>query len=213
MLDIQGFGYNRDDLPQPPEARISDLNAWFNLPRGPLELEIGSGKGTFLAQHAPLHPETAFLGIEWTREYFRLAADRARRLGLANARLLWHDAMVFLRQSVPEAAFQVIHLYFPDPWPKPRHHKRRTFGLPFLQQAHRVLVPGGTVRVVTDHAEYFDWMQEHAAAAVELGLFEREAFEPLDSAGEGEWVGTNFERKYRTQGRTFNGMVLRVRDR
>ena len=211
VLDIHGYGFNRDDLPEPPDARITDLNAHFGLPPGPLELEIGSGKGTFLAQHAPLHPDTAFLGIEWTQEYFKLAADRLRRHALPNARVLWHDAMVFLRQNAPDAAFRVIHLYFPDPWPKARHHKRRTFALPFLKEAHRVLEPAGTVRVVTDHADYFAWMEEHAAAAVEQGLFHREPFKPLDSAGDGEWVGTNFERKYRVEGRTFNGMVLHRR--
>ena len=214
-FDTTGFGFNRDDL---PEGRIDDLAALFVMhadasgARRPLDLEIGSGKGTFLAQHAPLEPGTDFIGIEWAFEFWRHAADRLRRHDLPNARVLWHDANVFLRRNVPDGAFRTIHLYFPDPWPKARHHKRRTLQLSFLKEAHRVLQPGGTVRVVTDHADYFAWMEEHVAEAEALGLFSRHPFAPLPSAGEGEWVGTNFERKYAKAGRTFNGMVLHRED-
>ena len=206
-VDPAGFGFNRDHLPDHP---VADLAAHFGLdPRPDLDLEIGSGKGTFLAQHAPLEPDVNFLGLEWAHEFWKLAADRLRRHDAPNARVLWHDAMVFLRRNCPDAAFRTIHLYFPDPWPKARHHKRRTFQRPFLKQAHRVLRPDGTVRVVTDHADYFAWMEAHLADAGDL--FERHPFEPLPSAGEGEWVGTNFERKYQREGRRFQGFILKRR--
>ena len=207
-LDTTDFGFNRSQL---PEGLIDDPASFFGMAGGgrPLDLEIGSGKGTFLAQHAPMEPGTDFLGIEWTREFWRHAADRVRRHDLPNARVLWHDANVFLRRNVGDGVFRRIHLYFPDPWPKARHHKRRTLQLNFLEQAHRVLEPGGTLRVVTDHADYFAWMEDHVAQAAHL--FDRQPFEPLPSAGPGEWVGTNFERKYAVEGRTFNGMILERR--
>ena len=175
----------------------------------PLDLEIGSGKGTFLVQQARLEPGVDFLGIEWAKAYWRHAADRARRHGLPNVRLLWADATVFVRNYVADGALRRVHVYFPDPWPKARHHKRRTVQAPFLRHLHRTLRDGGEVRLATDHADYFAWMQDHAAQAADL--FERRPFEPPGSAGEGELVGTNFERKYRDQGRSFHAMVLAKR--
>ncbi|MEM8784044.1 MAG: tRNA (guanosine(46)-N7)-methyltransferase TrmB [Planctomycetota bacterium] len=225
-LDVSGFGWTRDELPEsdggpmPPDG----LRRWFGLPDGlarPLDLEIGSGKGTFLVQHAPREPGTDFLGIEIAKAFWRHAADRARRHGVANARLLWHDAPTFLRTHVADATFRRVHIYFPDPWPKARHHKRRLIQPPFLRELHRVLRPAGEaagdppvvpeVRLATDHTEYFTWMEEAAGVAVGEGLFERLEFVPLASAGPGELVGTNFERKYRPEGRRFRGLVLRKR--
>jgi len=194
-----------------------DLRTFFGFPhltgapegKRPLELEIGSGKGTFLVQQARLQPDTDFLGIEYAGAFWRHAADRCRRHGLENVRLLHADATVFVRNYVADASLYRVHLYFPDPWPKKRHHKRRSFQAPFLRELHRVLEPGGELHVATDHLDYFAWMEEHAAEVVDL--FERKPFIPPSSAGEGELVGTNFERKYRVEGRTFNAMVLQRR--
>jgi len=110
----------------------------------------------------------------------------------------------------------VIHLYFPDPWPKSRHHKRRMVSDRFMGEAQRSLAPGGQLRVVTDHDDYWAWMEEHFArwtAPREGGAapFERMEFDRPASAGEGEVVGTNFERKYRREGRPFHAATLRRR--
>ena len=102
-----------------------------------------------------------------------------------------------------------MHIYFPDPWPKARHNKRRLVQVPFLRQAHRVLEPHGLLRIATDHSDYFAWMVDHANQVAEL--FDSLPFESPESAGEGELVGTNFERKYRREGRPFHGMILRKR--
>ncbi|MEM1353467.1 MAG: tRNA (guanosine(46)-N7)-methyltransferase TrmB [Planctomycetota bacterium] len=217
-LDPTGFGRDQDELPEIGSGPL-DVRAWFgfepwtgerNDPR-PLEIELGSGKGTFLAQEAPLCPDTLYLGIEWASQFYRYAADRMRRLNLANVRMLHADGTVFIRNFVPDRSVSQLHWYFPDPWPKARHHKRRTFQEPFLRELHRVLTPAtdekaGRIRVATDHLDYWQWMQEHAARVADL--YEIEPFERPASAGEGELVGTNFERKYRREGRTFNGMVL-----
>ena len=231
QLDVGRFGIAQEDLPSMDAGHI-DVRQWFkntegNLPGEALELEIGSGKGTFLVQHAKLHPDVDYLGIEWAKAFWRYAADRVRRHGLENVRLLRCDAAVFVRHYVPDATFRQVHIYFPDPWPKKRHHKRRLIQADFLRELHRVLIPApgrmpapGSVdeatagvtpciRIATDHADYFEWMQEHAAKVSDL--FDREPFIKPGSEGEGELVGTNFERKYREQGRIFQGMVLRKR--
>jgi tRNA (guanine-N7-)-methyltransferase len=212
-FDTRGFGFARDDLP-PLDHGPVDLAAWFNrssdeFAARPTDLEIGSGKGTFLVQQARLEPGVDFLGIEWAKAFWRHAADRARRHDLHNVRLLWADATVFVRHYVADQTFRRVHIYFPDPWPKKRHHKRRSVQAPFLRELHRVLRPDGEVRLATDHAEYFEWMQDHAAQVTER--FDRRPFDRPDSAGEGELVGTNFERKYRREGRPFFSMTLAKR--
>jgi tRNA (guanine-N7-)-methyltransferase len=197
------------DAPSADEARrllAFDPRAWFPAPTRRFELEIGSGKGTFLLQQAELEPETNFLGIEWAGEFWAYAADRIRRRGLPNVKLLHGDATEFIRTRVPDGIVSVIHLYFSDPWPKTRHHKRRVVQDHTLRDFHRVLAPGGELRIVTDHDALWAWDVEHAERA--SALFTRREFEKPASAREGEVVGTNFERKFRREGRPFHAMTL-----
>ncbi len=201
-----------DRIAEDPEAGRIDPRRWFVRPSAPFELEIGSGKGTFILNESRERPGSNFLGMEWEFEFFAYAADRLRRSGVTNARMLHADAVEFLRWRCPPRIAAVIHLYFSDPWPKKRHHKRRVVQDPFLRECHRVLEVGGELRIVTDHSEYWEWMQEHFARVTAPGgepLFERRAFEPPSSAGEGELVGSNFERKYRREARPFHAITLR----
>lgn len=217
-----------DSILDDPESGRVDPRAWFPEPDAPFEIEIGSGKGTFLIQQAALEPGTNFLGIEWAREFYLYAADRVRRRreadgSLANVRLLGADATEFLRWRCPEKIVRVIHLYFSDPWPKARHHKKRVVQDAFLADTWRVLTPGGELRVVTDHDELWAWDEAHfdrwtagappseTVATMTGGApaFERLAFDRPESAGEQELVGTNFERKFRVEGRSFHAGVLR----
>ena len=209
--DISGYGFRHDDLPPLPDDGAPanfDPRTWFDA-NDHFEIEIGSGKGTFLVQQAPLQPDTNFLGIEHAGEFFRFAADRARRHQLTNVRLLHTDAVAFLQWRCMPGVARVIHVYFSDPWPKSRHHKRRVVQDSSLAIMHRTLTPGGCVHLVTDHDELWTWYEEHAARAAAAGLFAREEFVPPASAGEGEVVGTNFERKFAPEGRVFRGMTLR----
>ena len=186
------------------EGRL-DLPSLF--PRSaPLELEIGSGKGTFLVQESAARPEVNFIGLEYMPKYHAYMADRLRRHGRTNARTACADATEFVSERLPDRAFQAVHVYFPDPWPKKRHHKRRLIQPGFLPQLERIVAPAGELRIVTDHPGYAEWIRE----VLEASRFDPVAYSPPASAGQGELVGTNFERKYtRRDGRPFHPFALR----
>jgi tRNA (guanine-N7-)-methyltransferase len=194
-LIIEGVGLDVDVLPRPLD--------WAQVfgDDHPVELEIGTGKGTFLTEQAKARPEVSFLGVEWANWFYRYAADRLRRNGCSNARMVRAEAMYFLSEFVADGSISVLHVYFPDPWPKKRHHKRRLVQEPFLRQAERILAPGGRVQIVSDHRGYFE-------ENIEPTLKSSRVLRVVDynrpgSAAEGEFVGTNFERKYRREGRPF----------
>jgi len=176
----------------------------------PVELEIGSGKGTFLLGIAEALPEHNYVGIEWARQYAEFAADRLRRHHVSNARMVHGEATWWLRCHVPDASLAAIHVYFPDPWPKTRHHKRRLIQAPFLKEVFRMLIPGGKLRLVTDHADYFAHMQSALAGQTELEIISFDSPVPLKAdAPPGSIVGTNFERKYIAEGRQFHATAAR----
>jgi len=206
-LVTAGYGIEPCDLPSfdpaDPEASRVDPRRWFGEPGRRLEIEIGSGKGTLLVREAADRPLVNFLGIEQAGAFYRYAADRVRRHGLDNARLLHADAVDFLRFRCPDAIAAVVHLYFSDPWPKKRHHKRRVVQDRGLAEIHRVLTRGGELRLVTDHGDLWAWYEDHAER--HRHLFERRPFR----GGDGELVGTNYERKFAREGRPFFAMTLR----
>jgi tRNA (guanine-N7-)-methyltransferase len=171
----------------------------------PVEIEIGTGKGTFLLARAKARPDVNFLGIEWAREYCHVAADRVCRWKLPNVRMLRTDAAVFFRRRVPDGSLQRVHIYFPDPWPKTKHQKRRLLRPDFTAVLHAKLRLGGQVAIITDHADY-----ARQIAWVVLGQygFASVPFPRTVGAEDGEFVGTNFERKYIVQGRTFYSLAV-----
>ena len=214
-----------DEALSDPTAGRIDPRAWFADPTRPLELEIGSGKGTFLLEQARRDPTTNFLGIEWAREFYLYAADRVRRAALKNVRMLRTDATEFLRWRCLGAIVSVIHLYFSDPWPKSRHHKNRVIQDRFLAEAWRVLAPRGELRVVTDHDELWHWCQEHFTRWTTLAQpastwknpaanppFDFAPFTPPNWVGDGQLVGTNYERKMcAAENKSAHAGVLRKR--
>jgi tRNA (guanine-N7-)-methyltransferase len=194
-LIVEPIGLDVDSIPRPLDWRALYGNDH------PVELEIGMGKGTFLTEQARARPEVNFFGIEWARWFWRYASDRLRRAGCLNARTVRAEASFFLNEFVAPASIDVLHIYFPDPWPKARHHKRRLIQPKFVPVAARVLKPGGRIQVVTDHKGY--WEEN-----IEPTIRSAEGFAVVDynrpgSAGAGEFVGTNFERKYAREGRPF----------
>ena len=121
----------------------------------PLEVEIGSGKGLFLTTAAVDRPEHDFLGIEVAQKYARFTAARLAKRGLNNAVAVHGDGLRLMREFIPADSLVAVHVYFPDPWWKKRHHKRRVLNEPFLADVYRTLVPTGRLHFWTDVQEYF----------------------------------------------------------
>jgi len=168
---------------------------------GAVHVEIGSGKGTSLLAEAQSHPEINYFGIERANKYYRYAVDRMGRWGLNNVRLIRADAAELVEDYFPDASVSCFHIYFPDPWPKKRHHKRRFFCDENLAQLLRCLIPGGIINIATDHEDYFRQMSEVLGRIFEAGIMERIDFIRPAGARDGEQVGANYERKYLKQGR------------
>jgi tRNA (guanine-N7-)-methyltransferase len=140
-----------------------DLDALFGR-RAPRVLEIGFGTGTALVQQALDHPERDLLGIEVHEPGVGHCLLEIERLGLTNVRLACHDAIAVLRDRLPAGSLHGVQLFFPDPWPKKRHHKRRIVQPGFIGLVARVLEPGGFLHMATDWPPYAEHMQAVLAA-------------------------------------------------
>ena len=166
----------------------------------PVEVEIGSGKGRFLINSAMAYPGINYIGIERALRYFRIMKERVVRRELTNIRLLRDDAVYFVERFIPDEAVSAYHVYFPDPWPKKRHRKRRLFNARFLEEIVRTLAAGGTLDFATDYVEYYEEIlalletSDRLAALEEIPLRVRELGGDL----------TNFETKYTAEGRTIH---------
>jgi tRNA (guanine-N7-)-methyltransferase len=159
-----------------------------------VNIEIGCGKATFLLNTARKHPELNFLGLEQANKYYRHSVDRIGRWRLKNVRIARAEAADFITERVADGSVSCFHIYFPDPWPKKRHHKRRFFSQANLEQLIRCLRPGGTIKLATDHSEYFEQIKKLIDA--QCHQLRQVEFLPAAGADTDEWVGTNFERKY-----------------
>jgi tRNA (guanine-N7-)-methyltransferase len=126
------------------------------IPAASVELEVGSGKGLFLASAAAAAPERHFVGIELAAKFANRAADRIGKAGIANATMLRGDAKQFLEKIVPDASIERLHVYFPDPWWRNKHKKRRVLNEQTIQDIQRVLLPGGEFHFWTDVLDYYE---------------------------------------------------------
>lgn len=165
----------------------------------PTQLEVGAGKGAFILECALAHPDENFIAVERARRYAKLIEERAAKRKLKNIRVVCADAVTFLAQCIPDASLAAIHVYFPDPWPKKSHHKRRIFQAPFVQEVERALEPGGNLSVASDVKSYMELIVECVAqSGPSLALTARTANvrpAPFPAV-------TSFERKYRLAGRS-----------
>ncbi len=149
-----------------PANYFAPLDLTANFPRtAPVEVDLGCGDGTFLTAMAAQHPERNFLGIERLAGRIRSACGKVARAQLPNVRVLLVDSAYAVAYLLPEGSVAVMHLLFPDPWPKKRHHRRRIVTPEFLASVHRALAPGGRLRIVTDQADYFAAIRELVAAS------------------------------------------------
>lgn len=187
-LDLSKHLRTLAELPQPLQAA-----SLFGA-TGPLELEVGSGKGLFLVTAAAAHPERLFLGSEVARKYARFAASRLARAGLDNAQIVQGDAQRLFAELLPDACAAAVHVYFPDPWWKHRHLRRRIMNERFVRDIQRVLQADGRLHFWTDVPEYFQAALETIARATTLAgpLAPEEC-----SSAYGPEARTHFERRMR----------------
>ncbi len=148
-IDLTGHLKTFDDLPRPWDA-----TALFGR-AAPLEIEVGSGKGLFLRNAAAAQPGRNFLGIEVVRKYAEFTAAALAKLSLKNAMIVSGDALRIFQELIPNDSLAAVHVYFPDPWWKKRHRKRRVMRESFLRDVERTLLPGGSLHFWTDVEEYF----------------------------------------------------------
>jgi len=126
----------------------------------PVELDVGCGRGLFLVNSATAHPETNYCGIEIDYREGRRTARRLKKRTMANARVLGGDARVALEKLVKPRSVAAVHVYFPDPWWKRKHRRRRIFTDTFLELVAGVLVPGGELHSWSDVGEYFQTIRD-----------------------------------------------------
>lgn len=161
-----------------------------------LEIEVGSGRAAFLAEYALKHPEVRILGSEWDYTWAVFGTRRLQKRGITNAAMLRGDIFYFLRDRVKSDTVDAFHMYFPDPWPKERHHKNRLLKPEFLAEVARTLKPGRrTFYWATDHKEYNEVALDIFDGFPGCTITER------NSAAPTEGIMTGFEVKYRKEGR------------
>ena len=158
----------------------------------PLEVELGSGDGSFLVNYAKLHPERNFLGVERLLGRLRKLDRKALRAGLANVRGLRVESAYLVEYLLPPGSVTALHVYFPDPWPKRKHRKNRLVNARFTEIARQALAPGGVIYLRTDDEDYFSQMVKEFAA--------NPAFRLVETPGELSGVVTDFERNFLARG-------------
>lgn len=137
------------------ETSCLNLTALFGNDR-PVEVDLGCGKGTFLAKEAARRPDTNFVGVDWLTRKINRAVREVRERKLRNVRFIRTDAREFVSRYLPRTSITVFHIYFPDPWPKERHRKHRFVNPGLIAQLAKALVPGGSVWFSTDFRDYHD---------------------------------------------------------
>jgi tRNA (guanine-N7-)-methyltransferase len=168
-----------------------DLERLFGR-RAPTMIEIGFGAGEALQAFAKAHPEMNCLGVEVHPPGVGHLLLGIEQDALTNVRIVMHDAVEVLEKQLPPASIALAHIFFPDPWPKKRHHKRRIIQPAFVELLARVIEPGGTLRLATDWEHYAHHMREVIDSSTsfdncadETGFAERSSERPL----------TRFERR------------------
>lgn len=158
----------------------------------PIEVELGSGDGSFLANYAKLHPERNFLGIERLLGRLRKLNKKGLRAGLKNLTLLRLEASYVIEFLIPPAGIDALHIYFPDPWPKRKHRKNRLINERFTDVTANALKTSGVIYLRTDDLDYYEQMTRVFNA--------NSRFQKIETPAELAAVVTDFERNFHLRG-------------
>lgn len=205
----------KTDIPGPDwrvgleEAREKGWSALFAGPALPLVVEIGFGRGEFLADLAARTPHQRFVGIEYSAKRVLKLARRLARSELQNVRLLGASAQEATARAIPDGSVRCFWINFPDPWPKKRHFKRRLITPAFARELVRCLQPGGALELATDHPGYAGWIDEVLSATP--GLENEYAPQPWRATPEAGRTPTAYELEWRALGRCFHFFRYRHR--
>lgn len=190
-------------------AGTLDFGAWFGR-SAPVLIEIGSGMGETTSQLAAAAPELNYVAVEVYDAGLGQLMLRAKNLGVENLRLLHGDAVVLLTEHVEPESLHGVRLFFPDPWPKKKHHKRRIVQPSFAALVASRLAPGGTFHMATDWENYAEQMMEVCSA--EPALQNVYADEPGGWAPRPEWRPvTKFEQRADVEGRISHDLIFERR--
>jgi tRNA (guanine-N7-)-methyltransferase len=202
-LDLSGYLKTVEELPDP-----WDQEPLFGRTTT-LEVEIGSGKGLFMRSAAESHPERNFLGIEIARKYARFSAAQLAKRELTNAVMVAGDAAPVLHELLPDASVSAFHVYFPDPWWKARHRKRRIMRPDIVHTMEKKVIPGGKLHFWTDVKEYYESALEMMAEVSKFeGPFDVEEKTPEHDLD----YRTHFERRMRQHGESVYRSMFRMPD-
>ena len=168
-----------------------DLSKLFPAEQ-PLEVELGCGDASFLVAYAGCHPRRNFIGVERLLGRLQKLDRKGRRVGLANTRGVRIESSYFLQYLLPPHSVTALHIYFPDPWPKLKHHRHRLINESFPSLARLALLPGGIVYLRTDDLDYFTQMNDAFSAAA--------FFERIETPARLAEISTDFERDFNSQG-------------
>jgi len=187
-----------DKKPKGSSTLPDDFQVEALFPQGqPLEVEIGCGKGKFLLARAEASPDINFLGIDWAGKWLKRGVVRWQKRGYQNLQFIKAEARDVLA-AIPSEAVTFFHVYFPDPWPKRRHHKRRLLDASFFQMLYDKLVPHGKIEIATDDREYY---QRIAEAAKQCPADWKSVRESVDRRLAFEDFKTSYELKYEKDNR------------
>jgi tRNA (guanine-N7-)-methyltransferase len=192
-VEISNVSSNPQDIiySLPSIVNPLELSSLFSVSQ-PLQVELGSGDGSFLVSHAAANPRHNFIGVERLLGRIRKMARKAKRGGLVNVRGIRIESSYFLEYLLPPASITALHVYFPDPWPKRKHRHYRLINERFPVLASKVLLSRGRVYLRTDDQDYFSQMLEVFRHAV--------GFRPVDTPAELAALLTDFERDFMARG-------------
>ncbi len=188
------------------DYELGDLEVPLRLERlipgdGSWEVELGFGKGRYLLGRAGAEAGVRFLGIEMAGTYFRLARRRRNREKMRNVALLRGEALYLMSVALPREFAAAVHVYFPDPWPKSRHHKRRLIDSETVDLVLGLLKPAARLYFATDHLEYGELVQSIVESHPAVAETHR-----VEAWSDG--ARTNYEAKYQMEGRQLVRLVL-----